>query len=311
MNPQERADQAFESWLVDGPTRMPEHLVDSIVTQLEQTHQRKHLWLPGREQMNRMMVAVGGVAAIALLAVAGLYFVGRGGGIGGQATPAATPTLAPAPTVTPAPIPTPTPTPARLTAGGTLQPGRYFVDNQGYRYTFSISGNGWSAYVSGTDVIIQKGNEQGSDFANLWLWGPTTGQMVWGTACAWTGTSFTPGPSVDELASAIAGLTGFQTTQPTAVTVSGYSGKELKLTVPAGVSFGSCPQGEYRSWDGRYYQQTNQTDDVRVLDFDGTRTLIFTTRFAGTPATTLTEQATMFDSLEIAPVPGAAATSTP
>ena len=60
MNPHNRADQAFESWLVDGPTRMPEHLVDSIVTQLEEDTSAEARWLPGREQMNRMMVAVAG-----------------------------------------------------------------------------------------------------------------------------------------------------------------------------------------------------------------------------------------------------------
>ena len=86
--------------------------------------------------------------------------------------------------------------------------------------------------------------------------------------------------------------------------MSGYSGKQLKLTVPESVNFGSCPQAEYRSWDGRYYQQPGQTDDVRVLDLDGNRTLLLTTHAAGTTAATLTDQASIFDSLEIAPAPG-------
>ena len=114
MNPQNRADQAFESWLDDGPTRMPEHLVDSIVAQLEETHQRKHWWLPGREQMNRMMVAVGGMAAIALVAAMGFYFLGGrgGGGFGGVATPSPTvaPTASPSPTPSASPAATPAPT---------------------------------------------------------------------------------------------------------------------------------------------------------------------------------------------------------
>jgi hypothetical protein len=297
MKPETRADQAFESWLADGPTRMPEHLVDSIVTQLEQTHQRKHLWLPGREQMNRMMIAVGGVAAVALLAVVGLYFVGRGSGIGSA--------------------PTPSPTPTALPTSGAVVPGMYFADSFGYRYTFTISGQGWSSSSSAGNIIVVKGNESGTDFAAMWLgWTTDPTQIVWGTACQWTGTGFTPGPSVDELANAIAGLSGFRSTQPTPVTVSGYSGKELKLTVPSNADLSSCAgetgvASEYRSWDGRYYQAAGQTDDLRILDLDGNRTLGFTSRFAGTPSVTLTEQADMFASLEIAPVPAASATATP
>jgi hypothetical protein len=297
MNPQSRADQEFESWLVDGPTRMPGHLVDSIVTQLEQTHQRRHMWLPGREQMNRTMVAVGGVAAIALLAVAGLYFVGNRPGTGVA--------------------PSPTPVPTALPASGTVVPGRYFADSFGSRYTFTISGNGWSADYNPGNIIATKGSEGGTDFAAMWLgWWTDGTQIVWRTACQWTGTGYTPGPSVDDLASAIAGLSGFQSTQPTPVTVSGYSGKELKLTVPSNADLSSCDgetgvPSEYRSWDGRYYQAPGQTDDLRVLDLNGTRTLAFTSRFAGTSSATLTEQADMFASLEIAPVPGTAPTTTP
>lgn len=210
MNQQIRADEAFESWLDEGPTRMPAHLVDSIVTQLEHTHQRKHLWLPGRERMNRMMVAVGGVAAVAVLAAVGLYFVGHGGGgIGGQATPAPTLTTTATPTLsaTPPGTPTPSPTPAALPASGAVAPGRYFADSSGYRYTFTVTGNGWTAGVNPPDVVLEKGSEQSPDFAAIWLWGTADStQLVWRTACAWTGTSFTPGPSVDDLASALAGL---------------------------------------------------------------------------------------------------------
>ena len=126
------------------------------------THQRKHLWLPGREQMNRMMVAVGGVAAVAVLAAVGLYFVGHGGGgIGGQATPAPTLTTTATPTLSATPPGTPTlRPPAALPASGAVAPGRYFADSSGYRYTFTVTGNGWTAGVNPPDVVLEKGSER-------------------------------------------------------------------------------------------------------------------------------------------------------
>jgi hypothetical protein len=311
MNPQNRADQVFESWLVDGPTRMPEHLVDSIVTQLEQTHQRKHSWLPGREQMNRMMVAVGGVAALALLAVVGLNFFGHGSGVGVQPTPTATPVATLSPTATPVPTLSPTATPApSLLKAGVVNAGRYFTDVGGYRYTFTAPGDDWLDGIDGVNDLLTKGNNNGtSNFAAMWLWGPSDPtQVVWTQPCQWSGTGVTPGPTVNDLATAIAGLQGFETTQPTSVTVSGYAGEELQLTVPSGTILVAgqaqgCYQGQYVSWDGRYYQTAGETDDVRILDLNGARTLVITVQFPGTDAQTLTEQSQMFDALEIAPAP--------
>ena len=188
MNPQNRADQAFESWLVDGPTRMPEHLVDSIVTQLEQTHQRKHLWLPGREQMNRMMVAVGGVAADSTACRRGPVF-----------RRAAAVALGTRPT----PSPTPLPTSRRMSPRAGISP------------TVSVplhvhgQRRGLEHQLNPGNIIVDEGQTTAEQtLPTMWLgWSADATQMVWGTACAWTGTSFTPGPSVDDLSSAIAGLT--------------------------------------------------------------------------------------------------------
>ena len=281
MTPQNRADQAFESWLVDGPERMPEHLVDSIVTQLEQTHQRKHMWLPGREQMNRMMVAVGGVAAVALLAVVGLYFVGHGSGVGNG------------------PTPSPTPAPTALQAGD-LMPGRYFTDSQGYRYTFTIPVTGWVALDPSTLHFGSLTNNP-PDEGYFAVWGelPT----LFSNACQWAGTTITPGPTVDDLANAIEGLSGFQSSTPTGVTVSGYQGKRLQVTVPSDVNFASCENAQYHLWDGRWYQGVGQVDDIRILDLNGDRQHFFTSYLPATSQQTKSQLDQVAQSVEIAPAP--------
>lgn len=307
MIPQTRADQAFESWLVDGPTRMPEHLVDSIVTQLEDTHQRKHLWLPGREQMNRMLVAVAGVAAVLLVAAGGLYFVSRDNGIGGPATasPTAAPTFSPAAAPTPTLTTITTPT---LLAGGSLQPGRYFTDIQGYRYTFTIPVTGWVA-EDGSTLHFGSLTNNPPDEGYLAMWGelPT----LFSNACQWIGTTITPGPSVDDLANAIAGLSGFQTSTPAGVTVSGYQGKRLQVTVPSDVNFASCQNAQYHLWDGRWYQSLGQVDDIRILDLSGQRQHFFTSYLPATSQETRTQLEQVAQSLEIAPAPPASASATP
>ena len=92
-------DQTLEAWLAEGPSLLPDHVIDRIVRQLDKTEQRRPTWLPGRERMNRMMVAIVGVAAAVALAVlaAGLY-LGRSSnapGVGGPPAPTASPTPGP------------------------------------------------------------------------------------------------------------------------------------------------------------------------------------------------------------------------
>jgi hypothetical protein len=99
-------DRALEDWLAEGPSQLPDRAIEAIVRQLDQTQQRKHWWLPGREPMNRMILTIGGVAAaIALTLVAfGMYFGLNTGAPGVGGAPSPTPTVQP--TVAPTPVPT-------------------------------------------------------------------------------------------------------------------------------------------------------------------------------------------------------------
>lgn len=280
MKPQIRADQAFESWLDDGPTRMPEHLVDAIVSQLEHTHQRKHWWLPGREQMNRMMVSVGGVAAVALIAVVGgAFFVGGGGDIGLAPTPmrsfgvtptvAATPRAASTPTppaVKPSPLPsvaaTPLgslPTPVLPVVRGTLAldgipvhdgpltPGRYQTvgDGGGFGVQFTVPA-GWSW----DGRALRKGAAGLPDGAAIFFYG---GQLqVYSDPCHWE-TEPPSAPTEDVVAALLAAQPGRIVTKPVYGAwppgVSGaYNGGAIELTVPGDIDIAACDGGQYRSW---------------------------------------------------------------
>lgn len=180
-------------------------------------------------------------------------------------------------------------------ADGALPPGRYSTDVQGYRYTFTVSGSGWT---SGGDAVLQGDHDNDPpDFGGLFMWADDPGLFT--EPCQWQGTYVKPGSTAADLATALADLDGFEASEPTNVTVGGHQGKRLQLTVPADVNFASCQDGQYRSFDGRWYQVPGQVDDIRVVDLDGSRRLIRTTYDPGTSAAVRTELEQLIDTMEI------------
>ena len=128
-------------------------------------------------------------------------------------------------------------------------------------------------------------------------------------ACDSSGTEFDPGPSVDDLANALASLEDFEVTAPADVTVSGYEGKRVALTVPMDADVDpaadphspSCDGGKYSLSSDRWYQAPGQTDDMWILDVDGERQLIVASDAPGTPADVTAQLEAMVASMEIEP----------
>jgi hypothetical protein len=97
--------------------------------------------------------------------------------------------------------------------------------------------------------------------------------------CHWRSTTLEPplGPTVDDLATALENQLTREATVSD-ITLDGYSGKLVKMTVPMDAVFTECDAGEFRSWtgplspnDSRYHQGPGQHDDVCILDVDGHR----------------------------------------
>ena len=205
----------------------------------------------------------------------------------------------------PSPTPTPSPTPAasQLTEGD-VEPGRYFHEIDGYRYTFTVPESGWSFDVAAG------GLSQGDDDTELAIFWPGADlPELYRRACNSSGTGFDPGPSVDDLANALASLEDFEATAPADVTVSGYEGKRVALTVPMDADVdpatephsASCDGGKYSLSSGRWYQTTGQTDDMWILDVEGERQLIVASDAPGTPADVTAQLEAMVASMEIEP----------
>lgn len=87
------------------------------------------------------------------------------------------------------------------------------------------------------------------------------------------------GPTVDDLASAWAGLTAFDATAPTDITIDGFDGKQVEFTVPD-YDEATCPYGDLMllqdnsGQDGYWAQGPNQHHQLWILDVDGTRLVI-------------------------------------
>jgi len=129
------------------------------------------------------------------------------------------------------------------------------------------------------------------------------------------------GPSVNDLAAALADLAPFRVTSPPKdVTIHGYSGKHLELTVPDlpvegegdDRRFTGCVDGNLKSWvaaideaeegDAFYgYTGPGYREEFWILDVDGTRLVIAAERSPGSPPEDLTELRAILDSIRIEP----------
>ena len=125
------------------------------------------------------------------------------------------------------------------------------------------------------------------------------------------------GPTVDDMAAALAALSPFILTKPPSdVTVDGFSGKYLELTVPDltfrvirdATCLSTAWDGELKSWIGEPlsyafhgYSYPGQVEEIWLLDVDGTRLMIEALRSPGSPEGDIAELRSILDSIDIVP----------
>jgi hypothetical protein len=119
------------------------------------------------------------------------------------------------------------------------------------------------------------------------------------------------GPTVDDLATALSQLAPFEVTAPpTDVTLLGYEGKHLELTVPdEGLT--DCPDGELHSWISPLndngatsfsgYNGPGETEEFWILDVEGTRLVLVKWDSPQASAEAVAERDAIFDSIRIEP----------
>jgi hypothetical protein len=129
------------------------------------------------------------------------------------------------------------------------------------------------------------------------------------------------GPTADDLATALADLAPFRVTSPpTDITIYGYRGKHLELTVPDlpmkgrgdDRRFAGCVDGNLKSWvdplseseeeDAFYgYSGPGHTEEFWILDVDGSRLVIEANWSPGSPPEDMAAMRAILDSIRIEP----------
>jgi hypothetical protein len=281
----------LEGYLDDyeGLTPLPDATRDAIRAQLPKTRQIGSFRGPMRYLSMSMSIPVParyGVAAAMVVAAAvlgGALFVGGRNNPGG-----------PGPTASPSPTPGPP-----VNVHGVLEPGTYRVTPGAVSATLTVPA-GWSG--GGLDPNVSKGDGPTSMFVGFW---PLDEDFatVYADPCHWEGNVVTPpvGPTVDDLADALAAQADRGDALPTDVTVDGYHGKFLELSVPSGIDFADCDQGEFRSWFGRFHQGPGQIDRIYILDVDGQRAVYFGSFLPEVSAADQAELQSILDSVHILP----------
>ena len=197
-----------------------------------------------------------------------------------------------------------------------LDPGTYFIDadldpSTPLRVVYEIPAEGWSMWIGAGKFNDDDGHVSVSI---------TTVVNLVSEGCVDHSWADPPvGPSVDDLAAVLADLAPFEVTSaPKDVTIYGYRGKHMELTVPdlpvSGDArrFTGCMGGQLKSWvapidtaepgDAYYgYTGPGYREEFWILDVEGTRLIIAAERSPGSPPDDLAELLAVLDSIRIEP----------
>jgi hypothetical protein len=138
---------------------------------------------------------------------------------------------------------------------------------------------------------------------------------VYTDPCQWQGSLLDPpvGPTIDDLATALAAQKDRSATAPTDVMLGGYPAKRVELSIPADLDPASCDNGVIRTWaaPGEDTTLNNDTQNLGmhpgqlnvtyIVDVDGERLVIDTWHMPGASAADLAELDGILASMRIAP----------
>ncbi len=203
-----------------------------------------------------------------------------------------------------------------------LEPGTYFIDPDAdpstpLRVVYEVPVEGWTSWIGAAKFA-----EEGWVAVSI----TSVTNLVRHGCRDHSPTDPPVGPSVDDLATALADLAPFRVTLPPKdVTIYGYSGKHLELTVPDmpfefrrnGTLFAECTGYDWHrrylmSWiaphlvaHGGYafygYTAPGATEELWILDVEGTRLVISAVRSPGSPRKDLAELRAILGSIRLEP----------
>jgi len=291
-------DRIVRSWLNEDRHEDADRVLNTVLGELDTTPQRRTFWSAWRFPIMNNALRVGlFAAAVVIIAVIAINLLPGSPAPGGE------------PTSTPTPEPqSSAPADVSFLPNGLLEPGTYSIraqDIDAPRVVLTVPA-GW--YGGGFGV--NKNNSiDPPDGAGVILWGGPFN--VYEDPCQWTGgETLRVGQTVDDLVADLSAQPTRDATAPTDITVDGFAGKAIELTVPADLAFNQadgfvdCDEAEFRSWISpdqgsfRLHQGPGQHDQLWIVDVDGTRVIIDATFYEGTSAADMAELQAILESIQ-------------
>jgi hypothetical protein len=278
------------SWLRTDEYESADRVLHAVLDRLDTTPQGRATWWPARRlpDMNNTAKLALGAAAVVVAALLGINFLLPGGpSIGGPGT-LNEPSMAPEPTPT-----------ALRASEVQLEPGTYvshpLVSNLSLAVTFRVP-DGWQAYDARTLVPLGENSTQGPDGA---AFGLLEISGIYSDPCDSLGDpDIDAGTTAEDLADAFGAQTAYEASVAD-ITLDGYSGKQVELQLPSEFD-AACPRDEYFVFGGGPYAQgADNRWHFTILDVAGSRLVIFSHDFAGTPASGRAVLQSIVDSIEI------------
>jgi hypothetical protein len=265
MRTEPETTRIVRSWLEEGRTTLPDHILDAVLADLPATHQRRPLWPARRiDDMHAFAKFAMAAAAVLVVAVVGINLLPKTDGVGGGLA-----SLTPSPTASLAPTAAPSPSPSVLEffPDGAVSVGRHSMVRSGKTFSVDMP-TGWTAH-DGFRIYTQGGQ------AAFIFWSDAPGN-VFADPCAHEPLDPPAGDTPAELAAAVSSIPGTDLVSgPLDLTVGGYPAKLVTIQVREDIA---CAAESFLLWyreangatDGRWPDARGDTINVWIIDVDGT-----------------------------------------
>lgn len=268
MRTEPETTRIVRSWLSEGRTELPDHILDAVLTELPATHQRRPLWPSRRiDDMNAFAKFAMAAAAVVVVAIVGINLLPRTDGVGGG--PIVSPSPSPSASLSPTSAPSPSPSDLEFFPNGSVSVGRHSMIRSGKSFSLEMPA-GWSAH-DGFRIYTQAGQ------AAFIFWTDGTPTNVYADPCTKEPLDPPAGDTPAELAAAISSIPGTDLVSgPSDVTIGGHPAQLVTIQVREDVD---CLANEFFLWyrdpegpvdGGRWPDALGDTINAWIIDVDGT-----------------------------------------
>src|SRR5215213_3886345 len=247
MNRRSDIDRVLQVWMTDGPTAIPDRVVDVVATRIAVQRQRRAWPFPRRTNVTTQIKLVAALAAAVIVAVVGYNLLPGTSGPGAP-TAAPTPTAQPTARVTTAPsagavLPPWYTTDETPTGAGILEPGSHATRSFRPSFRFSVP-EGWvNSADAGTVELFPDTPANQAEFARAERLAQSIAMGLHDSPWFFCqSVENNRGATAAEMAAAAAANEALATTALTDVAIGGLTGKQFDVRLNPDWT-GTCPSG--------------------------------------------------------------------